>query len=148
MRSRDHLNDSRQHRLAPDSFSHHQETAGLIHSAAGNFVARLFFDRHGFTREHRFIDRRFAFNDFAVDWNFLARAHAKLIADVHFVERDFQLFSVADNVRFLRSKIEQRANRSSRATTRAKFQDLSEQHEHGDNRSRLEVDTDFAVLLK
>ena len=52
----------------------------------------------------------------------------------------------ADATRRFRREIEQRANGAAGLLAGAQFQHLSEQHEHGDDGGRLEIDRDHAIL--
>ena len=62
------------------------------------------------------------------------------------VERDVTSSpSVGDAMRGLRRQIEQRADRARGLLAGAQLQHLSEQHQHGDDRRRLEIDRDRAV---
>ena len=89
---------------------------------------------------------RRAVEDDAVDRDALAGPDAQPIADVHVLERDVVLGAVwLDLPRRLRRKTEQFANRRARAAARAQLQHLPEQHEHDDDRGRLEIDGDLAV---
>jgi hypothetical protein len=46
----------------------------------------------------------------------------------------------------LRREVEQRADRAAGLLAGAQLQDLAEQHQHGDDRGRLEIDGDRAVM--
>ncbi|MCY1301779.1 hypothetical protein D9M70_514120 [compost metagenome] len=78
---RHHLHDPRQHRVAPDLASLHDEAARLVHGAADEFRADLLGDGHRLASDHGFIDRAAALHKRAVDRNLLARADAQLVAD-------------------------------------------------------------------
>ena len=63
------------------------------------------------------------------------------------IERDLVVGAVgADAARGLRREIEQRADRAGGRLAGAQFQHLAEQHQHGDDRGRLEIDGDRAVM--
>ena len=148
LRLRDHLDDLREHRVAPDALGAHEKAAGAIHRAAGDFVAGRLLDRHRLAGEHRFIDVRLPLDDPAIDRHFLAGAHAQLIAALHFIERHFAFFAVANDDARSAARDRASADRAAGAAAGAQFEHLSEQDEHGDHRRRFEVDADLAVLLK
>ena len=141
-----HLDDLRQHGVAADAIGAHHEGAGLIDRPADDAVADRLGDRHRFARHHRFVDRAAAFEDFAVDRDFVARAHAQAVADRDALERDVLVVSVrADAASGLGREIEQRANRAAGPFARSEFEDLPEQHQRGDGRRRFEIDRDGAA---
>ena len=67
LRLRDHLDDLRKQRVAPDLVGAHHETAGLVERASDHLAAGLLGDRHGFAGHQRFVERGAAFEDDAVD---------------------------------------------------------------------------------
>ena len=110
--------------------------------------ADLLRDRHRLARHHRLVDGAAALDHLAVDRHLLARADAQAIADLDAVELDLLLAPVrADAPRRLGREIEEGADRAARRLARAQLEHLSEQHEHGDDRGRLEVDRDRAVRI-
>ena len=63
------------------------------------------------------------------------------------VERNFLVGAVVlDAARGLGREIEQRADRARGRFARAQFQHLAEQHQHGDDGRRFEIDRDRAVM--
>ena len=109
----------------------------------------VFLDRNRLTGHHRLVHRRHAFDDDAVHRDTFARTDAKPIAHVHVLERDIVFGAVGlDSSGRLRRETEQTANRRARAAARAQLQHLPEQHEHDDDRGRLEIDRDLAVDAK
>ena len=89
-----HLHDLRQHGRCTDFFrAHHQSTAG-VERGADQFVAQALGYRNGLAGEHGFIHRAAAFGNDAIDRDFLARAHAQQIADMHLVQLHIFLTSI------------------------------------------------------
>ena len=83
----------------------------------------------------------------AVDRDLLAGPHPQPVADRDGVERDFLVAAVGfDAARGLRREIEQRADGAGGLLARAQLQHLAEQHQHGDDGGRLEIDRDRAVV--
>ncbi len=76
LRLGDELHDSRQQSFAAYALSAHHERSGAIDGCADDSAVWRFFDGHGFAGDHRLVNRAAAFEQNAVDWNFLARAHA------------------------------------------------------------------------
>ncbi len=104
-------------------------------------------DRHRLAGDHRLVDGAAALDDRAVDRHLLAGTHAQAVADLHGVELDLLLGAVRpDAPRRLGREVEQRADGAARALAGAQLEHLPEQHEHGDDGGRLEVDRDRAVV--
>ena len=130
----------------PDAPRFEDERAGAVDRAARHRRAARLLDRNRLARHHRLVHGRRAVDDDAVHRNALARPDAKPIAHVHVLERHVVLGAVGlDPPRRLRRETEQTANRRARAAARAQLQHLPEQHEHDDDRGRLEIDADLAV---
>ena len=114
--------------------------------AADHLGAGLLGHRHRFAGHHRFVERGAALDHLAVDRHLLAGAHAQAVADRDRVERHLLVGAVGvDAARGLRREIEQRADRAGGLLARAQLQHLAEQHQHGDDGGRLEIDRDRAV---
>ena len=146
LRRRHHLHDLRQQRVAADLVGAHDEAAGLVDRAADHARIFLLGHRHRFAGHHRFIERRAAFEHDAVDRHLVAGTHAQPVADLDGVERDLLVAAVILHAaRRLRREIEQGADGAGGRLARAQFQHLAEQHQHGDDGGRLEIDGDRAV---
>ena len=88
-----------------------------------------------------------AFGQHAVDRHLLARLDAQHVAGRDRIDRHVALVAARqDAVRDLRREIEQRADRAGGALARLQLQHLAEQHQHGDDGGRLEIDRDRAVV--
>ncbi len=94
-----------------------------------------------------FVERGAAFQHRAVDGNFVARAHAQCIADLHDLERDLFVAAVGANAaRGLGREIEQRADGAGGRRARAQFEHLADQHQHGDHRGGFEINRRRAAV--
>ena len=72
----------------------------------------------------------------------VAGPHAQAVADRDPFERDVLVGPVGPNAASgLRRKVEKRADSAAGPFARAQLQHLAEQHEHGNDRRRLEIDT-------
>ena len=87
-----------------------------------------------------------ALDQLAVDRHLLARPHAQPVADRDGVERHHLVAVLGDAERGLRREIEQRADRARGLLAGAQLQHLAEQHQHGDDGGRFEIDRDRAVM--
>ena len=67
---------------------------------------------------------------------------------MHFNQRRVNFFTIANNMRFLRREIEKRAYGAASSSPCAQLEDLPKQHENGDDCGGLEINADFALLLK
>jgi DNA-binding FrmR family transcriptional regulator len=146
LRRRHHGDDARQHGVAPDLLGAHDEAAACVERAGDHVIAGFFARRHRLARDQRFIDRRAPFQHDAVDRDFFARAHAQMVVDHDHIERHLFVAAVrAHAPRRFRREIEQRPDRARRLRARAQFEHLPEQHQHGDDRRRFEINRDRAV---
>src|SRR3954471_20901591 len=103
--------------------------------------ADLFRDRQGLARHHGLVDRAAALDYLAVHRNLLARADAKTIPNLDRIEVDLFLPAVAAGARRrLGPQIEKGADGPAGGLAGAQLQHLPEEHQHGDDRSRLKVD--------
>ncbi len=142
----DHLHNLAQHGVGTDALCLNHKAARAIDCRPCDCITRCLLDRDGFASNHALIDGRTPFEHFAVDRDFLAGPHAQIITDMDVVERDFLLAAIfPDHTCSLCRKVEQRADRLSRALAGAQFHELAKQHQDDDHRCRLEVDRDMAV---
>src|SRR3546814_16366388 len=75
-----------------------------------------------------------------------ARTHAQPVANRNCFERDFLVAAVLpDAPRHLWRQIEQRPDRARSPLACPEFEHLAEQHQHGDDSSRLEIAGDRPV---
>ena len=110
--------------------------------------AGLLGRRHRFAGDHRFIDRRLALDQDAVDRHPFAGADADQVADRDGVERHVLVAAVRPHApRAVGRQRHQRADRAQGRGAGAQFQDLPEQHQHGDYRGGLEIKRDAAVRV-
>ena len=145
--SRHHLDDARQHRIAAYPFGADDQRAGLIQRAADDMIAgRLSSTGMDSPVTIASSSAERPSSTMPSTGDFFAGANAQAVAD----DDDSSATSssapsASQPPRGLRRKIEQRADRAGRLFARAQFQHLAEQHEHGDDRRRLEIDGDGAV---
>ena len=103
-------------------------------------------DRHRLAGHHRFVERRAPLDQLAVDRHLVARAAPA--ADRRPRRRRARPPRRRRSVtlmRGLRRQVEQRADRAGGLLAGAQLQHLAEQHQHGDDSRRLEIDRDRAV---
>ena len=147
LRRRHHLDDAGEHGVAADLVGPHHERARLVERAADHAVAGLPGHRHRLAGHHQFVDGRAAVDDRAVDRDLFARPHPQPVADRDRGERDLLVAAVrAEPPRRGGREAEQRADRPRGALAGAQLEHLAEQHQHGDDGRRLEIDRDRAVM--
>ena len=141
-----HLDDAREHGVAPDLLGPHDEAAGRVQRARDHLGAALLRDRHGFAGDHRFVERRAAVDQLAVDRYFFSGPDAQTIADRDGIEGNLFVGAVVlQPASGLGRQIEQRLDGPRGLFARAQLQHLAEQDEDGDDGRRLEVDRDRPV---
>ena len=92
------------------------------------------------------VDRRAAFENLAIDGDFLTRPYAQPVADHDRVERNFLVGAiVADASRGLWREIEKRLDGAGGLLARPQLQDLPEQDENGNDSRRFEIDRHRAI---
>ena len=136
-----HTNDLCEQRLCAHALGGHDERAGTVHCPASHLGLSGLFDGDRFARHHRLVDCRRAFKHAAVYGDPLARPHPKPVANMNKLDRD--IFFTIIGMQFprgLRRKSEQVSNRRARACAGAELENLSEQDQHDNHRSWLEVD--------
>ncbi len=82
------LDDAREQSFRPDTLGLHDERSRGVDRRSDNFAVGFFFDRNGFSGDHRFVDGTAAFEDDAIDWNFFSRADAEFVSGLHLIERN------------------------------------------------------------
>ena len=103
----DEFHNLRKRSFAADALRFHDEAAAGVQRSAGDLVARGFFNWHGLTRYHRFIDGARAFANDPIDGNALARTDTEAVAAFHLIERNILFGSVRiQDVRLLRRQIQ------------------------------------------
>src|SRR6267142_4443006 len=99
----DESHDLREHGFAADALRFHDETSAGVQRSARDLIACAFFDRHGFTGYHRFVDGARAFTYRAVDWNTLSWTDAQPVAALHLIEWHVSFRAIRrDQMRLLR----------------------------------------------
>ena len=83
LRPLDELHDPGERRVAADVGGPHDERAGRVDRRADDLVAGRLRGRDRLAGEHRFVDRRGALDDDAVDRDLVARADAQEVAGDH-----------------------------------------------------------------
>ena len=139
LRVRHHLHNARQHRIAPNLLGADNKRARTIDGATDHFCAYFLGDRHGFPGDQGFVDRRPAFHDFAINRDFLAGPNAHQVAGDDSFERDFLFAIIPDPPSRLWREVKQSADGAGGMLARAQLQNLTEQHQYGDDGRRLVV---------
>ena len=104
--------------------------------------------RHGFAGDQRFVDRRVPVDDGAVDRDFFAGTHPQALSDGNVGKRNFRLAAiVGDPTRLLGRKIEEGADGARSRGAGAQFENLPEQHQHGDDGGGLEIERNAATRV-
>ena len=117
----------------------------MIDRAADDLIPGLLLHRHGFARNHGFIDGTLALGQLPIHGNLLTRTDSQDVAALDFIQRDFLFVPVSDNSGGRWGQGEQFPNGAASAPSGPQFQDLTEQHERDDDRRRLEIDFDVSV---
>ncbi len=145
-----HLHDARQHRVASDLLGADHKRAGLIDRAADRPGADLLRDRHRLAGHHRLVDRASARRS-PRHRPAPSRPGGRGDGRRRWIESrvtSSSLPSGANAPRRLRREVEKRADGPARRLAGAQFEDLAQQHQHGDHRRRLEVDRNGAIRLR
>jgi hypothetical protein len=137
LRFRDHLHDLRQQRIAADFFGAHHEPAGLIQRARDHLAAGLSCDGHGFAGDERFIERRTAFENDAVDRHLFAGTDPQFVAGRKAVDLTSCSVPPHEATRGFRRQLQQALMAPDVASRRA-APALAEQHQHSDDGGRFE----------
>ena len=88
LRFADHFDDLRKQRFAADLFARIKKLSVAVDRAADDFVAGGFFDRDRFAGDHRFVDRRFAFDDLAICRYLFIRLDTKRLPGLNMTQID------------------------------------------------------------
>lgn len=81
--------------------------AGGVERATGDFNTLGLFHRHRFAGNHGFVHVAATVSDHTIYRHLLARADGNDVAHLHFLDRDFHLFAVANNPRRFRHQFQQ-----------------------------------------
>ena len=132
----------------PTLLGAHDEAAGAVERAADDAVAGVFRHRHRFAGHHRFIDARSALQHARhrpAPFRRAARAAGRRPAPA-----SSGISSSLPSARTRRAVLGARSSSARMAPlvcrARAQFQHLAEQHQHGDDRGRLEIDRRRAAV--
>ena len=144
----DHPDDLGQHRLGADAIGPHDQAAGPVDRAADDPVPRPLLDRDRLARDHRLVHRAGALDHDAVDRDLLPGPDPESVARLTTVQRDVLLAAVvAEPSRSLGSQPEEGTDRTAGLATSPKLEHLAQQDERRDDRRRLEVHRDRAVVV-
>ena len=147
LRLADQPDDLCQQRVAADALRLHHKGAGAVDGATGDLARGGLLHGNGFARHHGLVDGRRAFRDDAVHRHALTRSHAQPVADRHVLERHILLCPRGIDPPCRRGReAQQLLDRRAGLTPCSQFEDLAEQHEHDDDRRRLEVDADLIAV--
>ena len=143
---RHHPDDPGQQGVLSDPGGAHDETAGLIHGAAGHPVSGKFLDRKGLAGQHGFIHRTGALEDLSISRDALPGSNPQACIDGDSVQRDFLLRSVlAQSVCGFGGQTQERADGAAGPLPGPKLQHLSQQHQCGDDGCRFEINGNGSV---
>ena len=111
-------------------------------------IARHFLDRDRLASNHRLVDRALPFRHDAIDRHLLARPDAQAVAHLDVLERDVFFEAVlAQSSRGLGSKSEKGLDRARGLAAGPELEHLTEQHERGDDRRRLEINRHLPMMI-
>ena len=120
LRVGDHVDDLAEHGVTADPLRFDDQRTAAIDRRPGDGVASDFLNGHSFTRNHRLVDRRTAFDYQTIHRHLVARPHPHMVADDDFLERYFLLTTVGtDHACCFGGEIEQRADRRTGTLARA-----------------------------
>ena len=137
----DHLDDACQHGVARGARRVDLERAERVHRARDDRVARALDARHRLAREHRLVDLALARDHATIDGHALARPHAHAHAGLDFLGGDLAFAAVhawIDHPHPRNRQRRKRAQRIARAARGPRLEHAPKQHEHDDDRRRLE----------
>src|SRR5215471_19967813 len=134
------MDDLGQERLSPHALGAHDQPACTVHCTTRDGLPGDLLDRDWLAGDHRFVYSTCALQHNSVHWYLLARAHAQAIAWLDMVEGHI-LFTpvVTETTRRFRCQAEQSLDSAARLTPRAQFEDLPQQDQRRNDRSRLKV---------
>ena len=140
-----HADDLRQNGVAADSRRTDGECAFLVHRSGHDLAAVLLGDGDRFSRDHRFIDIAFAFDEFAIHRNAIAGTNLDDISRQDGVDRQFDRLIVPTHPCHFGLKPDKTLDRLGGASLGASLQQPAEQDESDDNSGGLKVDVDGSV---
>ena len=147
LRFGDHLDDLGEHSVAADLVGAHDESARLVEGAGDHLAPDFLGDGHGLAGHQRFVQRRTAFENDAVDRHLFAGSYPQPVADGEALDLDFMVGAVvADTAGGFRRQFEKGLDRSGGGFPRPELKHLAEKNEYGNHGSGLEVHGDRAPV--
>ena len=135
----------REQRIRAHALRVHDERPRAVDRASSDLCAGFLFDRNRFASDHRFIDRRSAFEDSSVHRNTFAGPDTQPLADADFAQWHVSFRTVSlDPSSGLGREAQQISNRAACSTARTQLQHLTEQYEDHNDGCGLEVHGDLA----
>src|SRR5204863_66479 len=131
LRFGNHLHDLGEHSLLSHTLSLHDEAAGIVQRAADYFITRAFFDRHGFTAKHRFIDGCLTFDHDPIHRYLFAGPDPETIAAYHIMEWNLSFLTIEHEPGGGGSKTQEAPDRAPCPMARAQLEYLTCQDEDG-----------------
>ena len=135
----DHADYLRQRRILADARCAAADIARLIYRRGGDAIPFRLIDRYAFAGQRRLVHGAAAFDNDAVNGYTVARAHGEHIAELHLLDRNFDLLAVAHEARGLGCDGHQRLERVGRLALGASLQKLADSDEREYHGGRLEV---------
>ena len=120
----------------------------MIKRAANHFITRLFFNGERLAGEHRFIHGAAAFDEAAIDRDFLAGPNPERIVRLHGIEWYFLFLAIPDNAGSRRCKCEEFADCATGLFPRPQFKNLTQKYQRDNDGGGLEVDFDATTFLQ
>ena len=142
----DHVDNLGKHGVAADFLGPHGQCAGRVDCGPYYLVALLFFDRHGFTCDHGFIDQARAAQNHTIDRHLLSWTNPEGITHLNLIQGNIYFFPI---VRYFscvfRRKPQECFNGCSGLSPCSEFQHLPQKNQCDDHRSRFKIDTHRAI---
>lgn len=132
--------------VGSDLLGLHHEAAGGVQRARDQIVADLLRHRQGFTGDERLVQRCPAFDQAAIDRDFLARPHAQAVAHGNVFDGDLLVRSVQPDAQGLFwRQVQQGSDGAGGTFAGAQLQQLAQEHQGDDDGGGLEIEGRLAV---
>ena len=135
----DEVDDRGQDGVPPDARGPHHEGPGRVERRPDDRVAGRLVHRRRLTGEHRFVDRRGALDDHAIDRHPLARPHTQQVADAHDLQQHVDLLPVLQASRGAWLQPDEAADGVARLALGPRLEPPPEQHQPDDDGRTVEV---------
>ena len=139
LRRLDERDDLRERRVGAHTCSTVADRTGRVDGRANDLAPRTLGDRHRLARDHRFIHGGRAIGHHAIHGYALPRPDLHNVTNVHVVGRDIDHCTAAHHMRRVGAQPDERADRRACAGTRARLQQLPQNHQRDDHADGLVV---------